>query len=503
MLCHMNFLKIANAGLVAFLLCPIGLRSQGLNNLWTGGYGSSFGPPLGGVDLEFSSGSLEINSVSRAIWYFRTSANMTDATGDLLFSANGAFLANANGDTLLNGSGLNPSSYTDSYPEGLNISEGCLILPKPEAPGIYYLFHGTIDDQIGQFARYLYLTTIDMSLDNGLGGVVIKNEILINDTLNVGKITAVRHANGRDWWVILHKQPTNIFYRLLVTPNGIYPPEQQAIGITRYADIGQVCFSPDGNRFAYYWGAGEDLEIFDFDRCTGLFSTPVHILINDANTMGGVAFSPNSRYLYVSSVEDVYQYDTEAPDIEASMVHIAEWDGFYSPEPPFATMFDIAQLAPDGKVYIGTGNSTLHLHVIHTPDEPGVACNMEQHGIALPHYYVNSLPNHPNYHLGPVDGSVCDSLGINVGLAESALQAAVQAYPNPSTGAFVLSYPEQPNAGELEVRDVSGRLVLRERIPAWSQVHRVELQGEAAGLYQCQMSWGAQRAHTRLIIPEP
>ena len=185
------------------------------------------------------------------------------------------------------------------------------------------------------------------------------------------------------------------------------------------------------------------------------------------------------------------------------MVHIAEWDGFYSPEPPFATMFDIAQLAPDGKVYIGTGNSTLHLHVIHTPYEPGVACNMAQHAIALPHYYVNSLPNHPNYHLGPVDGSVCDSLGINVGLAESALQAAVQAYPNPSTGAFVLSYPEQPKAGELEVRDVSGRLVLRERIPAWSQVHRVELQGEAAGLYQCQMSWGAQRAHTRLIIPEP
>ena len=108
-----------------------------------------------------------------------------------------------------------------------------------------------------------------------------------------------------------------------------------------------------------------------------------------------LVFSPNSRYLYVSSVEDVYQYDTEAPDIEASMVHIAEWDGFYSPGPPFATLFDIGQLAPDGKVYIATGNSSLHLHVINDPDQPGVACAFVQHQLELPTYYTNSLPNHP------------------------------------------------------------------------------------------------------------
>ncbi|MBK6894734.1 MAG: hypothetical protein IPH00_16790 [Flavobacteriales bacterium] len=81
---------------------------------------------------------------------------------------------------------------------------------------------------------------------------------------------------------------------------------------------------------------------------------------------------PNSRFLYVTSVLDVYQYDTEASDIAASMVHIAHWDSTYSPGPPFATVFDIAQLAPDGKIYIGTGNSTLRMHVINDPDEPGL-----------------------------------------------------------------------------------------------------------------------------------
>jgi len=491
------------------LLCLLLVREQqvsaqqGLSNLWLGGFDNDGPPPFGGVDLEFFSGSLSISTVSRAIGYKRTSANITNEDGELHFSTNGAFLANALGDTMLNGSGLNPSDYTSNWPEGLHISQGSLILPKPDAPGIFYLIHGTIDELQTSLAHYLYLTTIDMSLDGGLGGVVTKNQVLINDTLNSGRITAVRHANGRDWWIFCHKVNTNTFYRFLLTPDGVSLNGTQSVGIIRPRDSGQVCFSPDGSKFAYYWGQfNQDLEIFDFDRCTGLFSNPVQILISDANSMGGVAFSPNSRYLYVSSVEDVYQYDTEAADIEASMVHIAEWDGFYSPFPPFATLFDIAQLAPDGKIYIATGNGTQHLHVIHDPDAGGLACNMEQHGIELPRYFTNSLPNHPNYHLGPIDGSVCDSLGINNGLTPDPSpeeRGAMRAYPNPSNGAFTLSYPAQSMVGELEVRDLSGRLVLLERIPPWSQVHGVLLK-EAAGMYQCRIRWGMRSAAVRVMV---
>ncbi|MBK7285930.1 MAG: hypothetical protein IPI95_01830 [Flavobacteriales bacterium] len=385
---------------------------QGLNNLWMGGTNSEEPLPFGGTDLDFSSGSVVLSYVQRDIDFRRTSANITDADGNLLSSTNGAYIANAIGDTMLNGGGLNPSQYTSWWPEGLHIAQGCLILPKPNAPGIYYLLHGTIDDLSSSLSHHLYMTTIDMSLDSGLGGAVSKNEVLIADTLNEGRITAVRHANGRDWWVFCFKANTNIHHRLLVTPSGVSVNGNQAIGVVRTPDHGQACFSPDGSRYAYYSGFGTaDLDIFDFDRCTGLFSNPVNIPIDDSNSFGGAAFSPNSRFLYVTSVLDVYQYDTEASDIAASMVHIAHWDSTYSPGPPFATVFDIAQLAPDGKIYIGTGNSTLRMHVINDPDEPGLACNMVQHGVVMPTYYTNSLPNHPNYFLGPVDGSVCDSLG--------------------------------------------------------------------------------------------
>ena len=206
---------------------------QGVSNLWMMGYDNvQPSPYFGGVDLNFISGSAVISSVDRGIDFGRTSTTITDPVGNLLFSTNGAYIANVTGDQMLNGGGLNPSQYTSWYPNGLHIPQSCLILPKPDAPGIYYLIHCTIDEGVHSTAHSLYLTTIDMSLDGGLGGVISKNEVLISDTLNVGKLTAVRHANGRDWWVICHKADTNIYYRLLVAPGGVSVEGTQAIGST-------------------------------------------------------------------------------------------------------------------------------------------------------------------------------------------------------------------------------------------------------------------------------
>ncbi|MFZ1666690.1 MAG: hypothetical protein WAU08_14885, partial [Flavobacteriales bacterium] len=330
--------------------------AQGKNNLWMGGYDSQFPVPGGGTDLHFADSSLSINYVNRPISFYRTNTNITDTAGHLLFSTNGSIIANASNDTMVNGSGLSPSQYTTNYSDGLLIEQAVLILPKPESYNIYYLLHGTLDNfwPVGTM-NFLYVTTIDMDLANGLGEVVSKNQVILQDTLNIGRITAVKHANGRDWWVLAHKANSNRFYRMLLGPAGLTLDGFQDIGTVRPSDNGQVCFSPDGSKFAYFgvvYQVSKKLEIFDFDRCTGLFSDPIATEINDYAYLGGVAFSPSGQFLYVSSLADVYQYDMAAPDLSTSMVHIAHWDSTYSPFPPYATVFDIAQLAPNGKIYI-------------------------------------------------------------------------------------------------------------------------------------------------------
>ncbi len=64
----------------------------------------------------------------------------------------------------------------------------------------------------------------------------------------------------------------------------------------------------------------------------------------------------------------------------------------------------------------------------------------------------------------------------------------------------MLSYPAQSVVGELEVRDLSGRIVRSERIPQWSTVHRVAPDHEAEGLYMCRIRWQEQEAVVRIII---
>jgi len=114
--------------------------------------------------------------------------------------------------------------------------------------------------------------------------------------------------------------------------------------------------------------------------------------------------------LYISSHLKVYQYDLLADDIQATKDTVAIYDGFTSPQPPFGTTFFLAQLAPNGKIYLNANNGGLHMHVINKPDQPGELCDFQQHGIELPTWNSFSMPNFPNYRLGPLFGSPCDTI---------------------------------------------------------------------------------------------
>jgi hypothetical protein len=405
--------------------------SQGIDNLWLMGYANNVGPPWGGSKIDFSSGSPIYSNESRLINLNCTNGLISNSAGNLLFLTNGAYIQNAVNDTMLNGSGLNPGVFTTmKASSGLTIPQANLVIPFPNDINKYYLFHETSDDYGNTYCTlHLYYSVIDMVLDSGLGGVVQKNTILLSDSLVGGRLTACKHANGRDWWVIAHQFRSDLYFKYLISPDGIQGPFYQNIGVERGIGFGQCLFSPDGKLFAYYAPTSGDLDLFDFDRCTGDFTLKSHVDINDSAAAGGVAFSPNSSVIYLSSMNYVYQLDLTSTDIPASILTVATYDGFYSPQPPLATVFYLSQLAPDNKIYINCGNSTLDIHVINYPDSLGLACDVCQHCIPLPAYNAFTIPNYPNYFLGVDSGSVCDTLNIGVPIISSIQNLNI--FPNP------------------------------------------------------------------------
>ncbi|HRH65704.1 MAG TPA: T9SS type A sorting domain-containing protein [Bacteroidia bacterium] len=468
---------------ILFMPCSF-IQGQGISNLWLMGYDCG-GPGCGGTNIDFFHGSPDTQTVHRDMNFRQTSASISDSSGQLLFYTNGVYIANRNNALMINGDSLNPSDYTDTWRnDGLKISQGDLILPSLYNDSIYFLFHETIFDfdyqldHLYQPIELLY-TQIDMRLDSGRGAVVFKNIPVIADTLLVGEIAACKHSNGRDWWIICHRFNSDLWYTLLLTPYGLQGPFSQHAGQFIYqGGGGQTVFSPDGTRFIRHQLV-YDLDVFDFDRCTGLLSNYRHSTINDTSGGVGVSISPNSELLYVTEDLHVYQYDLNALNLDSSRRTVAIYDGFSDPFPPFKTTFYLSLLANDNKIYINTGNGTPWLHVINHPDSAGLACDVQQHSFKLPTVNAATMPNYPNFFLGAEGGTVCDSLITVTESRPQRREGDLLLFPNPCRG---LLYVYQNNISKIERIEIRNSIGKLQSIPVAVLDNGEYIQIDASGL---------------------
>ncbi|MBK6642155.1 MAG: hypothetical protein IPG39_13485 [Bacteroidetes bacterium] len=220
------------------------------------GFLSAPGYAKGGID--FSSGSADTFSVFREMGFFSINTMINDASGNLLFYTNGIYIANADHDTLLNSQNYNPGYASTTWWYALNVRQSVIILPYPEDSLKYITFHCSAerfyDGTIYQLQpTHLSYSKVDMSLDQGLGGIISneKNITIINDTLIYGHMVATKHANGRDWWVLIHRYYSDKFYKILVTPDIIQVFDQN-IGSLITDDVGgRQHFHPMGPSMSY------------------------------------------------------------------------------------------------------------------------------------------------------------------------------------------------------------------------------------------------------------
>ncbi|MEZ4960706.1 MAG: T9SS type A sorting domain-containing protein [Saprospiraceae bacterium] len=342
-----------------------------------------------------------------------------------------------------------------------------------------------------------------MDKNNGDGEVIEKNVPVIVDTLWPGYLSATKDANETDWWIIAAEYQTNQYYKLKLTANGVEVVGKQAIGdtLTDYVGQGQAVFSPDGSKYFFYdFFIG--LLMFDFDRASGQLGNFQKLHVADTLYFGGVAVSPNNRFLYVSNALYLYQFDLQASDIQASQVTIDTFDGFNS---PFPANFFLMQLGPDCRIYMSTGNGTDRLHVINYPNLKGKDCGFQQHAVLLPSYNASTIPNFPNYRLG-TPYPTCDS---SIALVTAAVPlpppaTEVRLWPNPASGGVRLALPVPlPTPGEWALYNGMGQGVRRESLATGLMEHGLSVAGLPPGLYFWEVKSSNQRLGGGKLVVQP
>jgi hypothetical protein len=524
------------------LLCYCSLFGQSKRDKnWIMGYdlpinGQPSSEEYGGIQIKFEKDLLQLSTFN--IPTLGVSGCANDEDGNLQFYTSGCTIYHKNNEIMENGDDITFGQMVEIQrcikdKSILNMLSSTVILPIPNHPDQYLVF------QLGQnqpenseivIDKSLY-AQVDMTANNGLGKVVTKHQIAIEDSLH-DAVAAVRHGNGRDWWVLIPRGTERQFWEMRITPQGLAAekilrtlPPQDKFNITVEGDdpnhpillneysfeywAGQAIFSPDGSKYARIV-MGNGVEIFDFDRCTGA----MHLLRTipmppDSNFLAagvpiqgcGLAFSPNSRYLYFSNNLALFQLDACMENIKTGDYQkIDYYDGYLS-NGQLSTNFFQMRNGPDGKIYINSTNGTRELHVIESPNRAGKACNFKQHALLLPKWNYLMGNYFPNFNLYDVADSPCDSLGIDDPnpVIPPLTFDTFTIYPNPANQAVNLYIPRCEGA-KIDIWNISGQLVLENLSVTGDETFTLPTKDWAAGIYILAAYLDAKKPEIRKIM---
>lgn len=293
-------------------------------------------------------------------------ATVSDKAGNLLFYTDGSFVYNKSHQVMSGGVTL-AGSYSST--------QSSIVIPVPGDIQRYYIV--TTDATENSYKLGVNFSVVDMGGSGGLGTVVQKNTPLLAPSTE--KLTAIRHANGVDVWLVAHALDTNLFYVWSVTAAGIsatpttFPSGPQLM----FGDIGYMKANLQGSRIAFASSNAKQLWLFDFNKTTGVVSN-ARIVAQRADgsnfALYGVEFSPSGRFLYATRTDSnvVMQYDLNQP-LPPLMFIVGSTT---------ARRTGALQLAPNGRIYVAT-EGIAFLAEIASPDSRGLACGYRDKAVDL------------------------------------------------------------------------------------------------------------------------
>ncbi len=433
---HINYtLLIESTKILLFLALLLSLNNsdaQKNDYIWLMGYGGLENP----TDTTWGVTALDFNSDPPSMYYvdegtasFEHAYSMyCDDDGVLEAYTNNARVWSKDHEIMTGGERISVCDYWFlRYDEDLDDHWGfsgtdyCIFLEHPRDENKVSLVHQDLNFNIQttplSFTESIFYSEITLGATNQLTTV---DSIIFQDTLKRSSLAAVRHANGRDWWISSWGVNHDSMYLFLLDPDKI--KLQKRLDFGPKLDIsffGQSLYSPSGELYGQLHTIdGQEQKkgvfLYNFNRCSGDFELIMLDTLNESLFPStGMAFSQKERFWYVTLDNFIYQYDLKADDIKESRKIVAIWDGFEYKD-FWDTDFGPLWLAPDGKIYGATnGASNRYLHRIEYPDRKGTKCEVQQHVLYTNTTMSPTVPKTANHRLGPIDGSPCDSLGIN------------------------------------------------------------------------------------------
>jgi hypothetical protein len=291
--------------------------------VWLFGYDSNLNES--GVEstiVDFSQkGKFEGSRNLTDLWFIGNNTSICDKDGNLLFYSNGCHVANGDHAIIENGNDINYGDFIIQYRqdtcEHYPAVEDILLLPDPARPHLgFYLIHKRIELDVPLNFMSLRFSYIDGAANGGKGILSTKSEPILSETeVMYSYLTAVPHINGKDWWILQPDYEENIHVILLnesgFTQTSIFKVPSNFVLSTSGSGISK--FSPDGSRYAFY-NAYDNLHLFDFDRESGELHSHQFLRVqpvpDNLAFFSAIEWSSDSRFLYISRIEELWQLDT-------------------------------------------------------------------------------------------------------------------------------------------------------------------------------------------------
>lgn len=457
---------------------------------WIIGYGANDVHTL----FNFNNDSLSISTIISDMDMDQNIAISTES-GKLIFYSNGCKIYGNNNKLLINGRDLVPNSRLCENESSFNIAQSSLIIPISDTK--YYLINPDFkilispeDTAIGASTIFYHLVEFDSINSNGK--ITSKTNIVIEGRFTALGNAMVKHANGKDWWLLFPCIDSNCINIVLFSENTFTNYGKQCFNLpySLSAGLGATKFSQNGNKFAIS-NVISGLTLFDFQRCTGKLTFKDHIkLHSEGLTSSECEFSPNSKYLYLFNQSKCWQLDITTPKLEDSIELVAEWDGAIK-----NTRFHGGQIGPDGKIYVSSPGTSTYYHVIESPNLKGTLCNFHQRAILLPTYNFWYLPSYPNYNLG-VDTTLCDTLINSISNLDKTDEILI--YPNPTTGIIELKMKNEMQNSAIDIYNLYGKKLITKKLN-WPQ-DIININDYPDGIYFISLINNGNKYYSKKII---